>query len=90
MSKLPARPSLGAFGQDIPGLRKYMMEARRKMNAAAPETPGISIADHNVFMRDGTQIICRVYIPDGKTGSPLAVVYHGSYWRACSTTADHR
>lgn len=44
--------------------------------------PGVKETDHQVAMRDGHKITCRVYQPETPpaNGSPLIVIYHGGGW----------
>ena len=41
--------------------------------------PGVKETDHQVAMRDGEKITCRVYQPETAPsgGSPLYVMFHG-------------
>jgi len=43
---------------------------------------GVTEQDHQVAMRDGSKIACRVYQPESppSSGSPLAVIFHGGGW----------
>jgi len=46
-------------------------------------TTGVKEHDHQVAVRDGSQITCRVYQPESGPpagGSPLAVIFHGGGW----------
>jgi acetyl esterase/lipase len=43
---------------------------------------GVKEQDHQVPMRDGSTITCRVYSPEKppSNGSPLVVLFHGGGW----------
>lgn len=47
-----------------------------------PEIKGVKENDHQVAMRDGSKITCRVYAPENPPsgGSQLVVLYHGGGW----------
>ena len=76
-------PDLGVF-PDIASMRSWITEAKKAMTAEmSPKITGVKEADHQVTMRDGTTITCRVYQPEQLSnmgGNPLAVIYHGGGW----------
>lgn len=41
---------------------------------------GVKKIDHQVTMRDGATITCRVHEHDKSKGGPLAVIFHGGGW----------
>ena len=72
-------PDLGVF-HDIPALRTWITNAKEAMSAQmGPRIDGVQETDHQVPMRDGHKITCRVYSPSSppSAGSPLVVIYHG-------------
>ena len=76
------QPDLGLF-PDIPALRQWITNAKQAMTAQmAPQIDGVKEDDHQVEMRDGHKITCRVHRPESPPsgGSPLAVIYHGGGW----------
>lgn len=75
-------PDIGLF-PDIPSLRKWIADTKAAMKAEiGGSTPGVKETDHQVTVRDGSKITCRVYHPESppSAGSPLAVIYHGGGW----------
>ncbi|KAK4543948.1 hypothetical protein LTR36_004722 [Oleoguttula mirabilis] len=75
-------PDLGLF-PNIPSLRKWIIQSKAAMSAEmGGSIPGVKETDHQVPVRDGTKITCRVYHPEAPPsgGSPLAVIYHGGGW----------
>lgn len=77
------QPDLGVF-PGIPELRTWITNAKQATAAlmGAGKIEGVVEKDHEVEMRDGHKITCRVYRPEQKPagGSPLFVVYHGGGW----------
>lgn len=72
-------PDLGVF-PDIQSLRTWITKSKEAMSAQmGPKIEGIKESDHQVPMRDGQKITCRVYAPESppSAGSPLVVIYHG-------------
>jgi acetyl esterase/lipase len=76
-------PDLGVF-PSIQALREWITNAKLATAAlmGAGNIKGVKETDHQVTMRDGAKITCRVYQPETppKDGSPLFVVYHGGGW----------
>jgi acetyl esterase/lipase len=74
---------LGLF-PSISDLRTWITDAKKATAAqmGAGKIEGITEADHQVEMRDGHKITCRVHAPEKKPegGSPLLVIYHGGGW----------
>ena len=73
---------LGMF-PDIPSLRKWITDAKQAMTAEmGGQSEGVKEEDHQVSMRDGAKITCRVYRPESKPagGSALSVILHGGGW----------
>ena len=65
---------------DIPSLRTWIVEAKKNMSAEMGQSiPGVSEKDHQVTMRDGESITCRVYTSE-KEGGALGVIIHGGGW----------
>lgn len=76
------QPDIGLF-PDIPSLRKWITDSKKAMSAQmGPTIEGVKEQDHQVPMRDGHKITCRVYTPESPPsgGSPLVVIYHGGGW----------
>ncbi|KAL6240259.1 hypothetical protein RBB50_012825 [Rhinocladiella similis] len=72
-------PDLGVFS-DIASLRKWISDAKRAMSAHMGfKIEGVKEQDHQVPMRDGSTITCRVYSPEKppSNGGPLVVIFHG-------------
>lgn len=79
----------GGFAPDI-GLMKEIAPLRQMIsnqkkgtsNALGKGVTGFKETDHQVKMRDGAEITCRVHAPENPPagGSPLFVVYHGGGW----------
>ncbi|RMZ26805.1 hypothetical protein D0859_09135 [Hortaea werneckii] len=74
-------PDIGQF-PSIDALRKWIIQSKAAMSAQiGGKVPGVKETDHQVSMRDGATIACRVYAPEqASTGSPLVVIYHGGGW----------
>ncbi|KAK5730708.1 hypothetical protein LTR15_000646 [Elasticomyces elasticus] len=75
-------PDIGLF-PDIPALRQWITQSKEAMSAEmGGSISGVNESDHQVAMRDGHKITCRVYKPESPSsgGSPLAVIYHGGGW----------
>ncbi|KAK7883525.1 hypothetical protein LTR67_011101 [Exophiala xenobiotica] len=75
-------PDLGAF-PNIASLRKWMSDAKKSMGAKmSSKFEGIEEQDHQVPMRDGSLITCRVYRPEKppSNGSRLVIMFHGGGW----------
>ncbi|KAK4980032.1 hypothetical protein LTR42_000339 [Elasticomyces elasticus] len=75
-------PDIGLF-PDIPALRQWITQSKEAMSAEmGGSISGVNESDHQVAMRDGQKITCRVYKPESPSsgGSPLAVIYHGGGW----------
>ena len=73
------QPDLGLF-PTIDSLREWITKAKLSMSAEmGTNFDGVKEHDHQVSMRDGGRITCRVYQPENppSDGSPLAVIYHG-------------
>ena len=76
------QPDLGLF-PDIASMRQWIATSKAAMTAhMGGGIEGVKEEDHQVSMRDGEKITCRVYSPEGgkEGGSPLAVIYHGGGW----------
>ena len=76
------QPDLGLF-PTVDSLRTWIPNAKQAMTAQiGPKVEGIKEDDHQVAMRDGSKITCRVYRPENapSDGSPLVVVFHGGGW----------
>lgn len=79
------RPDMGLF-PDISTLRQYIINSKKQMTATFEPIPGVVEKDHQVPTRDGSTITARVYSPEGKTGGPLVVIYHGKASVMCITS----
>ncbi|QIW97041.1 hypothetical protein AMS68_002559 [Peltaster fructicola] len=76
VKQMGQRPNLGLF-PDIATLRGYIIQSKKQMTATAQPVPGVKETNHQVSVRDGSTITVRVYSPEGKTGCPLVVIFHG-------------
>jgi len=68
---------------DIPSLREWISASKAAMSSQmGGAITGVKETDHQVPMRDGSKITCRVHAPEHPPsgGSPLAVYYHGGGW----------
>ena len=75
-------PDIGMF-PDIASCRQWITASKAAMSAEiGGRIPGVNETDHQVAVRDGSQITVRVYQPESQPsgGSPLAVIYHGGGW----------
>lgn len=75
-------PDIGLF-PDIASLRKWISDSKSAMSAEmGGNITGVKEQDHQVPVRDGSKITCRVHSPENPPagGSPLAVIYHGGGW----------
>lgn len=62
-------------------MRDWISEAKKAMTASmAPGDNGVKKIDHQVKMRDGETITCRVHEHEKSKGGPLAVIFHGGGW----------
>ncbi|KAL2669771.1 hypothetical protein Neosp_015216 [[Neocosmospora] mangrovei] len=65
---------------DIQLLRKITSEAREKdRRAIGGPPPGVTEQDIKIPVRDGTEILARVFAPDaeGQTALPILIFFHG-------------
>ncbi|KAK3683033.1 hypothetical protein LTR37_020631 [Vermiconidia calcicola] len=75
-------PDLGVF-PDIESLRQWISAAKQATSAVmGGNFETVKETDHQVSMRDGAEITCRVYSPEKPPadGSPLVVLFHGGGW----------
>lgn len=74
------QPNLGLF-TSIADLRTWITNAKQATTAimGGGKVEGVDEEDHQVAMRDGHKITCRVYRPASAPagGSPLVIIYHG-------------
>lgn len=77
------QPNLGLF-PDIPSLRTWITNAKLATASlmGGDAISGIAEKDHQVEMRDGHKITCRVYSLEKakEGGSPMFIAYHGGGW----------
>lgn len=67
----------------IESMRKWISDAKLAMSAEmGTEFKDVKEKDHQVEVRDGSKIACRVYAPESAPsgGGALVVLYHGGGW----------